>query len=110
MEEGNIGYIGFFDVAIFSRSTLYTSNTGNSPGLPNITAIPSILSKSLLQASRITPNCSAVPVARKSMGLPTDEPLNNCSSSASAFGPSRWGISIPPFDSASVSITAGPPA
>ena len=44
------------------------------------------------------------------MGLPTEDPLNNCPSNASAFGPSKWGISIPPSDKASVSITAGPPA
>ena len=56
------------------------------------------------------PSCSAVPVARKSMGLATEEPGKSLLFSSSASGPSILGTLRPPFESASVSMTPGPPA
>ena len=44
------------------------------------------------------------------MGFSTEEPGNNFSFSSSADFPEMCGTFKPPFDSASVSITAGPPA
>ena len=67
-------------------------------------------SKSFSQASIMCPSCSAVPVARKSIGFATDEPGKSFSISASAFGPEIDGTSSLLFDNESVSITAGPPA
>ncbi len=58
----------------------------------------------------IVPNCSAVPVARKSIGFATDEPGKSSFNKSSASALSICGISSPPSDNASVSITAGPPA
>ena len=75
-----------------------------------MTAIPSMLSKSRLQASKMKPNCSAVPVAKKSIGFPAEEPLNNFNSSFFALTSSKGGTSIFPSDKESVSMTAGPPA
>ncbi len=56
------------------------------------------------------PRCSGVPVARISMGLATLEPGRSIDFSSSAAFPDSAGTFIPPFDSASVSITPGPPA
>ena len=110
INEGRIGKIGFLQVFIFSLSSAYTSPMGNKPGLPKITAIPS-KSKSFSQASIISPNCAAVPVARKSMGFSTEEPANSFSFKADLAGESSiCGIFSPPLSSASVSITPGPPA
>ena len=61
-------------------------------------------------ASMATPRCSGIPVAKMSMGLATLEPGNSFSLSSSAAFPDNAGTFIPPFDSASVSITPGPPA
>ena len=56
------------------------------------------------------PRCSGVPVARMSLGLATDAPGKSRLFSSSASGPSIFGTLSPPLDSASVSITPGPPA
>ncbi len=56
------------------------------------------------------PSCSAVPVARKSIGFATDEPAKSFSNNFSAFGPLIDGTSSLLCDKESVSITAGPPA
>ena len=56
------------------------------------------------------PKCSGVPVAKISIGLPTEAPGNNLLFNSSARGPSNFGTFRPPFDKASVNITPGPPA
>jgi len=108
--EGNTGYMGTFEVIILSSSNPYTRLIGNNPGVPKITTIPSISGKLSLMKSMMIPNCSAVPVARKSIGLATADPGNNFSFNFSITGPSSKGTSRPPEERVSVSITAGPPA
>ena len=108
--DGSTGKMGLLQVRIFSSSRAYTSSTGKRPGLPKMTVMASILSKSFSQASMISPSCAAVPVARKSMGFFTDEPGKSFSLRRSAAGPSRGGTPRPSCERVSVSITAGPPA
>ncbi len=55
-------------------------------------------------------NCSAFPVARKSMGFETDEPGKSLESSSRALSPFISGVLISFAERVSVSITAGPPA
>ena len=62
------------------------------------------------QASIASPKCSAMPVAKMSIGLATLLPGNNLVFNSSATGPVNGGTCIPPFDRASVSMTPGPPA
>ncbi|EKD31334.1 MAG: hypothetical protein ACD_77C00346G0041 [uncultured bacterium] len=46
-------------------------------------------SKSFSQASIISSSCSAVPVARKSTGLATDDPGKSLDNNSSAFFPDK---------------------
>ena len=53
---------------------------------------------------------SGVPVARMSIGFPTEAPGKSWAFSSSASSPSSLGTFSPPLLKASVSITPGPPA
>ena len=72
--------------------------------------MPSISGHSFSTKSMMYPNCSAVPVARKSTGFAAEEPENSFVSNCFCLVSGSAGMPIPPLERMSVSITAGPPA